>query len=52
MYTLFPSLGFFSIGLFSKHSFRVEIPLEVVLPLEVEIPSLRVLMEAKLDEAE
>ncbi|KAA0061977.1 RNA-directed DNA polymerase [Cucumis melo var. makuwa] len=26
--------------------------MEVVLPLEVEIPSLRVLMEAKLDEAE
>ncbi|KAL0546985.1 hypothetical protein IC582_016905 [Cucumis melo] len=26
--------------------------MEIVLPLEVEIPSLRVLMEAKLDEAE
>ncbi|KAL0544945.1 hypothetical protein IC582_020075 [Cucumis melo] len=26
--------------------------MEVVLPLEVEIPSLRVLMDAKLDEAE
>ena len=26
--------------------------MEAVLPLEVEIPSLRVLMEAKLDEAE
>ena len=26
--------------------------IEVVLPIEVEIPSLRVLMEAKLEEAE
>ena len=33
-------------------SFSLVYGMKVILPLEVEIPSLRVLMEAKLDEVE
>ena len=35
-----------------KHNFFSVYGMDTVLPLEVEIPSLKVLMEAKLDEAE